>query len=246
EIKELEHKEHRPNAFSGRDDWDTSKYICPYENAPSELTSILSWSGEALWNWDKAEARTYYTFNNTRGKPDYYDIKAGQWYSYENKFLEMTYVIPYDGVVSDISIPKQQLPIPGTVDVAAILDQSQTGTIVSNGMSNLDWQGDGNLVLYIQGRALWSTNTQGNAGATLRFQGDGNLVVYDWASKAIWDAFGQWDGFEPPANTENLGNVALILQADCELVLTDLDSQSVIWRSRRTCQKEDNPFKGTP
>lgn len=48
-------------------------------------------------------------------------------------------------------------------------------------------QGDGNLVIYKGGKALWSTRTDGSGGDRVVMQGDGNLVIYDgghaeWAS----------------------------------------------------------------
>jgi hypothetical protein len=49
-------------------------------------------------------------------------------------------------------------------------------------------QGDGNLVLYKGGSALWSSNTAGHPGAHAVMQGDGNLAVYKggtarWSSR---------------------------------------------------------------
>ncbi len=48
-------------------------------------------------------------------------------------------------------------------------------------------QTDGNFVFYAGGRAIWSTNTNGNPGARLAFQTDGNLVVYSAAGQALWN-----------------------------------------------------------
>ena len=63
------------------------------------------------------------------------------------------------------------------------------GTIIysSNHRYRLVMQGDGNLVVYQGGKALWSTSTQGHQGAQAVMQGDGNLVVY-WNGKAIWNS----------------------------------------------------------
>lgn len=49
-------------------------------------------------------------------------------------------------------------------------------------------QGDGNLVEYIGGRALWETDTVGHPGARAVMQGDGNLVVYGPNDEALWNA----------------------------------------------------------
>ena len=47
-------------------------------------------------------------------------------------------------------------------------------------------QGDGNAVVYGNGRALWSTGTDGNPGARLVVQADGNTVVYGPTNQALW------------------------------------------------------------
>ncbi len=47
-------------------------------------------------------------------------------------------------------------------------------------------QGDGNLVLYSNGVATWSSRTHGNPGASATIQDDGNLVVYSSAGRALW------------------------------------------------------------
>jgi hypothetical protein len=45
-------------------------------------------------------------------------------------------------------------------------------------------QRDGNLVLYTSSnRALWSTGTENNAGASVVMQRDGNLVVYSSSNR---------------------------------------------------------------
>jgi len=46
-------------------------------------------------------------------------------------------------------------------------------------------QGDGNLVLYQQGRAIWASNTAGSGGNVAAMQGDGNLVIYR-NGVAVW------------------------------------------------------------
>ena len=56
--------------------------------------------------------------------------------------------------------------------------------ISSNGQYRLIMQGNGNLVEYIQGHALWSSRTSGH-GAYAVMQGDGNLVVYQ-GSTPLW------------------------------------------------------------
>lgn len=64
---------------------------------------------------------------------------------------------------------------------------SQAHYLLTNNGFTLAWQGDGNLVLYSSGKALWSTHTAGK-GAGLYFQGDGNLVIRDSNGQSIWSS----------------------------------------------------------
>jgi uncharacterized protein YkwD len=69
-------------------------------------------------------------------------------------------------------------------------------------------QGDGNLVEYGNGRALWASNTSGNPGAFLAMQNDGNLVVYSRTSAPLWSS-----------HTYGHGPSTLIMQGDGNLVV---------------------------
>ncbi|HKI66002.1 MAG TPA: hypothetical protein VJ989_01905, partial [Solirubrobacterales bacterium] len=68
-------------------------------------------------------------------------------------------------------------------------------------------QGDGNLVLYHGGTALWSTKTNGHGGANAVMQGDGNFVVYQ-SGHALWNS-----------NTDHHGGAVLHMQNDGNLVI---------------------------
>lgn len=74
--------------------------------------------------------------------------------------------------------------------------------------SALVLQGDGNLVLYNDFRAVWSSHTAGSKATRLTLQNDGNLVLYTASGKAVW-------------HTETAGSDAstLKLQTDGNLVL---------------------------
>ena len=52
--------------------------------------------------------------------------------------------------------------------------------------SYMTMQSDGNLVWYSNGRAIWSSRTNGNPGARLDVQEDGNVVIYTKSNRAIW------------------------------------------------------------
>jgi hypothetical protein len=60
--------------------------------------------------------------------------------------------------------------------------------VAESGATQLQMQGDGNLVVYTNGRAIWDAHTQGHAGAYLAMQSDGNLVVYPPSGAALWNS----------------------------------------------------------
>ncbi len=78
----------------------------------------------------------------------------------------------------------------------------------SNGEYRLVMQGDGNLVIYGPGAALWATGTNGGSDRTLAMQGDGNLVIYNGAGQALWNTA-----------TGGTPGTSLALQDDGNLVL---------------------------
>ena len=52
--------------------------------------------------------------------------------------------------------------------------------------NELRMQPDGNFVLYGSSGVLWSTNTAGNPGAQVRIQNDGNMVMYAVDQRVLW------------------------------------------------------------
>lgn len=94
-------------------------------------------------------------------------------------------------------------------------------TLWSNsGLYGLAMQADGNLVLYRDGGALWSSGTQGQNGANATVQTDGNFVVYSAGGSARW-ASGT-NGAAPDA--------LLTVQDDGNAVLY---SKSAVWWTLR-------------
>ncbi|MGH7193513.1 MAG: hypothetical protein ACREJM_08270, partial [Candidatus Saccharimonadales bacterium] len=69
-------------------------------------------------------------------------------------------------------------------------------------------QGDGNLVLYSHGHAVWSSKTAGKSVNNLVMQSDGNLVLYGTNGKAIWNS-----------GTPGHGASTLDLQGDGNVVI---------------------------
>jgi hypothetical protein len=99
----------------------------------------------------------------------------------------------------------------------------QLGDILRKNEFRLVLQGDGNLVLYKGGTALWSTRTNGSGAARLVLQGDGNLVLYKGGT-ALWST-----------RTNGSGAARLVLQGDGNLVL--YSSKGTPTWSSRTVQR---------
>jgi predicted small lipoprotein YifL len=69
-------------------------------------------------------------------------------------------------------------------------------------------QGDGNVVLYKNGQALWSTGTHGQSTNVLVMQGDGNLVLYGPNNVVRWSS-GTYGNHGASLAVQNDGNVVL-------------------------------------
>jgi outer membrane protein assembly factor BamB len=50
------------------------------------------------------------------------------------------------------------------------------------------YQGDGHLVLYDQGRPVWSSGTAGTSPGRIMMQHDGHLVMYDASGQPVWES----------------------------------------------------------
>ena len=83
---------------------------------------------------------------------------------------------PMAGAVSSHTLPSGSVLSSGTT-----LQSSDSRFVVA-------MQTDGNLVLYAQGRAVWSSGSAGNSGAVAPMQTDGNLVVYTSGGSPRWSS----------------------------------------------------------
>ncbi len=105
----------------------------------------------------------------------------------------------------------------------------------SNGQYGLIMQkGDGNLVLYKGGQAIWASQTQGYVGAWLNMQPDGNLVVYSQSNTPLWNT-----------HTGGSGAKYLAVQDDGNLVLYD-NSGAVYWASQTNTNPGGSPAGHPP
>lgn len=119
-----------------------------------------------------------------------------------------------------ITLRKGQLPLPGG-GFTQCLSRPTTGkddvVLARNGWQLLQWQSDGNLVLYDAKGPRWATGTGSNTptATDLCWQSDGNLVIYD-PTKPGGVAFATNTGgvFPNFFSGENL-----VLNFDCNLVI---------------------------
>jgi len=84
-----------------------------------------------------------------------------------------------------------------------------------NRLNYLLMQSDGNLVEYIPGRAVWSSNTAGPWEPVFTAQDDGNYVVIGSGNRPLW------------ATGTTSGGTTLVLQDDRNLVVYAPDNQAI-------------------
>ena len=103
--------------------------------------------------------------------------------------------------------------------------------VLAIGDYSLEWQSDGNLVLYEGPTAVWASDTAdselgGDGGAQLCWQTDGNLVIYNAAGAAIWAS--------DTADAEHGGNggAQMELYNDGTLDIVNADG-TVLWYGYR-------------
>ncbi len=84
--------------------------------------------------------------------------------------------------------PGTLIPAEGR-DSDTALQPDGDGIDSPSGQYHLQYQGDGNLVLYDTWNswtAVWATMTNDNNPGAVVMQGDGNLVIYNGDSEAVW------------------------------------------------------------
>ena len=154
---------------------------------------IYSAAGQALWS------------TGTTGNPGaYLDVQgdgAVVIYSADGASLWST------GTYNDELMPGEELTAGESL-------QSPDGTYL------LIMQGDGNLVLYIDGVALWNSQTHGYTGAYAAMQSDGNLVIYSSTGQALW--YSQTHGYS---------GAYLVVQDDGNVVLHNAAGTSTLWQT---------------
>jgi hypothetical protein len=93
-----------------------------------------------------------------------------------------------------------------------------------NGDYTLDMQGDGNLVLYQGGTALWASGTSGSSADEAILQGDGNFVLYTSAGSPVWSSGTAGDAGDT-LTVQNDGNVVIYSSTGAALWDTGTDGK---------------------
>jgi hypothetical protein len=107
---------------------------------------------------------------------------------------------------------------PGCGELTANASLAANQSVAScNGDYTLIMQGDGNLVLYQGGTALWASNTVGSGADEAIMQGDGNFVLYTNAGTPVW-----------ASNTPGNAGAYLDVQNDGNVVI-DSASGAALW-----------------
>lgn len=110
------------------------------------------------------------------------------------------------------------------VGCSTLRGRAPTPTVRSaNGRYVLAMQGDGNLVLRDQGKAIWNSGTVRNPGAYAVMQGDGNFVVRSVSGRALWNSGTRVSSGMP--GTE------LTVQDDGNAVIRRLVDHVAVWAS---------------
>jgi hypothetical protein len=86
------------------------------------------------------------------------------------------------------------------------------GIYSPSGQYQFVYQGDGNVVFYGPGGALWSSGTANTALGSLAMQGDGNLVLNANSGSALWNS-----------GTQGNSGAKLAVQDDGSLVIYAAD-----------------------
>jgi hypothetical protein len=107
---------------------------------------------------------------------------------------------------------------PGCGELTANVSLTANQSLAScNADYTLTMQGDGNLVLYQSGTALWSSSTAGSGADEAIMQGDGNFVLYTSSGTPVW-----------ASNTAGNAGAYLDVQNDGNVVIYSA-SGSALW-----------------
>jgi hypothetical protein len=92
-----------------------------------------------------------------------------------------------------------------------------------NGAASVVHQGDGNVVMYRNGRALWASGTSGQVTGRFVMQTDGNLVLYGINGQPLWGS-----------GTSGNSGATFWMQDDCNGVI--YGPGGALWATGTSCQ----------
>lgn len=127
-------------------------------------------------------------------------------------------------VCSPINVVEEALPVSSrdtTLEAGEMLLPKEY-ILSTDGQSVFILQTDGNVVLYQNFRAIWSSRTSGLSDTRLVMQRDGNLVLYDNNGKALWNS-----------STHGNNDARVTLQNDGNFVMYT-PNQTALWSTATT------------
>jgi hypothetical protein len=117
----------------------------------------------------------------------------------------------------------QEFPHQGEGDFCRLRGQFFRDNDTVHGSELFNFQGDGNLVAYLNFQWRWASWTDGR-GSYICFQADGNMVIYDEVWVPLWDS--RTSGH--PATSRGFNK--LIVQDDGNVVIYD-ENNHWLWET---------------
>jgi surface antigen len=152
------------------------------------LVEYVSNGGHALWSSGTAGHAGAYVVMQADGNLVIYQSGTALWSSGTAGTGPSAFVVQTD---ANLVVYQGVQPVWASSSYDNTLqpgEQLSPGWYLESGNGyQLIMQGDGNMVEYASGSALWSSRTAGHPGAYVIMQGDGNLVIYQGGT-ALWSS----------------------------------------------------------
>lgn len=184
----------------GQEIYSASKHYKLVMQFDGNLVLYNVTKGTAVWNSGTGgNPGAYGSFQTDGNLVVYTPDRQPLWASYTNGAPRAQFVAIQDD--GNMVIYESGVPLFSTGTATTSYVDSSSGPAIwnpdvvirngqgftsGNGTNFLVMQADGNLVLYRNGVANWSTGTGGRTGAWAVMQTDGNLVVYSATNTPLW------------------------------------------------------------
>lgn len=159
------------------------------------------------------QGQMYQNWRSLGLNPDLYSIL--DWTPYPTTTLNETTWLSFTRSVRDFAL--RFLPVPSMAAGTALLPGQSRSS--ADGRFSLTYQADGNLVLYLFGTPVWSSNTFGSPGQAA-MQTDGNFVINNSSFTPIWHT-----------NTSGHPGAFLAVQSDGNVVIYTSGINTALWAS---------------